>query len=89
MAETNKPKTAQVQSTDKTMLVVVIVFGSVITLLLTYIALRVSVVGPRHPQLNGQMQQRLQQQGGVRLNQQPIDNSQSDPMNFNEEMNLN
>lgn len=88
MAETNKTPTVQTQSTDKTMLIVVIVFGSIIALLLAYIAIRVTI-GPRHPQLKSQIQQRQQLQRGVRLNNQSLNQSQSDPMNFDEETNLN
>lgn len=88
MADTNKSPTVQAQPNDKTMLIVVIVFGSIITLLVAYIAIRVTI-GPRHPQLKGQIQQRQQLQRGVRLNDQPLNQGQPDPMNFNEESNLN
>lgn len=78
-----EPTKTQPISNDKLTLILVIVFGSISVLLLAYIALRVTV-GPRH-QLKGQ----IQQQRGLRLNPQSIDQPRLDPMTFDEEMNLN
>lgn len=87
MAETTKPQITQTAQNDKLTLILVIVFGSIITLLLAYIAVRVTI-GPRHPQQRGQVQQR-QQQRSIRLNSQQLNQGQPDPMNFDEETNLN
>ncbi len=89
MPQTTKTEEPVAQNNAKLTLILVIVFGSVSVLLLAYIALRVTI-GPHNTNIRPGGQPQLQQRyNRFQGNQPNVNQNNADPMDFNEEMNLN